>query len=126
MYNKDIIRRYILFQIPELSLTIIVLFIIKYFYDYPLWIIVLVVILSILKDAVMFRFTWKSYVVHKKGDYAGLLGQHAVAQADFKQSGLVKINGELWKAEVDLPVKKGEKLIITDVKGLLLIAEKIP
>jgi membrane protein implicated in regulation of membrane protease activity len=125
MYSKNTIRRYILFQIPELVLTIIILFIIKYFYDYPSWIIVLVILLSLLKDAVLFRFTWKSYVVHKKEDYAGVKGKHGVAQGDFSKRGLVRVNGELWKVEVNRPVKKGDKLVITNVKGLLLIAEKV-
>ena len=125
MYNKETIRRYILFQIPELALTIIILVIIKYFYDYPLWILILVIVLSVAKDAFLFRFTWKSYVVHKKEDYAGVKGKYAIAQENFSKAGLVKLNGELWKAAVDSPVKKGEKLIIKDIKGLVLIAEKI-
>jgi membrane protein implicated in regulation of membrane protease activity len=125
MYNKETIRRYILFQIPEFFLTVIILFIIKYFYDYPLWILILVIVLSVIKDVFLFRFTWKSYVVHKKEDYAGVKGEHAIAQEDFSKTGLVKLNGELWKATVDSPVKKGEKLIIKDINGLVLIAEKI-
>jgi len=125
MYSKDTIKRYILFQIPELALTIVVLYIIKYFYDYPSWIIWLVVFLSVLKDVTMYKFTWKSYVVHKKEDYAGVRGKHGTAKEDFAQKGLVILNGELWKVEVNVPVKKGDSLIITDVKGLVLIAEKV-
>jgi len=125
MNNKETIRRYILFQIPELALTIIVLYIIKYFYDYPAWIIWLVVFLSIVKDVILYRYTWKSYVVHKKEDYTGVKGKHCIAREDFDKKGLVVLNGELWKVEVNIPVKKGDSLIITDVKGLLLLAEKV-
>lgn len=124
MYNKNTIKRYILFQIPELTLTIIILYTIKYFFDYPSWIIWLVVILSIAKDMIMYKFTWKSYVVHKKEDYAKVKGKHCTAKEDITKKGLVILNGELWKVEVSNPVKKGDSLIITDVKGLLLVAEK--
>ena len=126
MYNKDTIRRYILFQIPELVLTIVILFIIKYFYDFPSWIIGLVVVFSIIKDIILYRYTWTSYVVYGKADHAGVKGKQCTAQEDFDKRGLVKLNGELWKVQVNSPVKKGENLIITDVKGLLLIAEKLP
>jgi membrane protein implicated in regulation of membrane protease activity len=126
MSNKETIRRYVLFQIPELTLTIFVLYFIKYFYNYPSWIIWLVVFLSILKDVLMFKFTWKAYAVYKKEDHAGVKGKFCVAKEDIVKKGLVSLNGELWKAQVNNPVKKGESLIIRDVKGLLLIAEKLP
>ena len=125
MHSKEIIRRYILFQIPELALTIVVLFIIRSFFDYPLWILGLVVCFSIVKDIIMFKFTWKSYIVHKKEDYAGVRGKTCTAQEDIFKKGLVKLNGELWKVEVNVPVKKGDTLFVTDVKGLLLIVEKM-
>jgi membrane protein implicated in regulation of membrane protease activity len=125
MYSKETVRRYILFQIPELSLTILILFIIRYFFDYPLWIVWLVVCFSIIKDVFLYRFTWKSYVVHKKEDYAGVKGRKCIAQEDILKRGIVKLNGELWKVEVNAAVKKGDTLLVTDVKGLLLIAEKV-
>jgi len=125
MYSKETVRRYILFQIPELSLTILILFIIRYFFDYPLWILWLIVFFSIVKDFILFRFTWKSYVVHKKEDYAGVKGKKCIAQEDILKRGLVKLNGELWKVEVDAPVRKGDALIVTDVQGLLLLAKKV-
>lgn len=125
MYNKDTIRRYILFQTPELLLTIFILYLIKYFYDYPSWIIWMVVFLSIIKDVIMYKFTWRSYVVHKKEDYAGVKGRYCIAQSDFSKKGPVILNGEIWRVEVNHPVKKGDRLIIKDMKGLLLIAEKI-
>ena len=124
MYNKETVRRYILFQIPELALTILILFLIRYFFDYPLWILWLIVFFSIVKDVFLFRFTWKSYVVHKKEDYAGVKGRTCIAQEDITKRGLVKLNGELWKAEVSAPVSKGDVMIVTDVKGLLLMAQK--
>lgn len=125
MYNKETIRRYILFQIPELALTILILYFIKYFYDFPGWIIALVVLFSVLKDVLMFKYTWKSYVAHKREDYIGIKGKHCVARENFAKKGLVTLNGELWQAQVDTPVKKGETLIIRDVKGLLLVVEKL-
>ena len=125
MQKKDTVKRYIFFQIPELLLTIVILYIIKYFYDFPSWILWLVVALSIIKDVILFKFTWESYIVHKKEDYAGVKGRRCVAKEDFDKTGLVSLNGELWKAEVNNPVKKGDILIITDINGLLLLAKKV-
>lgn len=125
MQKKDTIKRYILFQIPELLLTIAILYIIKYFYEFPYWILWLVVTFSILKDIILFNFTWKSYIVHPKEDYTGVKGKLCTARGNFDKSGLVAINGEIWKVRVDMPVKKGDTLIIRDVKGLVLFAEKI-
>lgn len=125
MQKKDTIKRYILFQIPEFLLTVFILYTIQYFYEYPSWIIWIVLTFSICKDAVLFNYTWKSYIIHKKEDFAGVKGKHCTATSDFKKTGFVALNGELWKVEVEHSVKKGDELIITGIRGLILVAEKI-
>ena len=125
MQKKDTIKRYILFQIPELALTIVILYIIKYFYEYPYWILWLIVAFSILKDVILFNYTWKSYIVHPKEDYARVKGKLCTARGNFNKCGQVVLNGEIWKVRVDTPVKKGDTLRISDVKGLVLFAEKV-
>ena len=125
MQKKDTIKRYILFQIPELALTIALLYIIKYFYEYPSWILWLVIILSIFKDVILFHYTWRSYIVHPKEDYTGLKGKTCIARENFNKTGLVSVEGEIWKVKVNTSVKKGDALIIRDIKGLVLIVEKL-
>ena len=47
-----------------------------------------------------------------------LIGAEAVAMADFDGSGRVWLHGESWWADTEVPVKKGQKLQVTEVKGL--------
>jgi len=120
MLKKDTVKRYILFQIPELIITLLVLIIIRHFYEFPFWIIIVVMIGSVLKDVVMFHYTWTAYIVHSPDDYANVKGKTCVAVEDFEKKGMVRINAELWKARTDYPVQKGDKLVVENVKGLEL------
>lgn len=49
-----------------------------------------------------------------------LVGQQAVALADFTGSGPVRIRGEVWQARSDTPVRRGEPLRVLAVQGLVL------
>ena len=84
----------------------------------------LVVLLSITKDVIMFHFTWRSYIVYSKEDYSRVKEKTGIATKDIIKTGHVNINGELWKVDVNKPVKKGERLVIKKVTGLTLYAEK--
>ena len=54
----------------------------------------------------------------------GLIGQVAVARTDLNLEGTVFIHGELWKAESNIPVKAGEKVIVLEVEKLTLRVTK--
>jgi len=54
----------------------------------------------------------------------GLLGEVGVARTALKPEGDVFIHGEIWKAEADQPIKKGEKVIVTGVEHLTLKVTK--
>lgn len=49
-----------------------------------------------------------------------LVGHSAVALADFAGRGPVRIRGEVWQADTPHPVKAGQPLRVTAVKGLVL------
>ncbi len=55
----------------------------------------------------------------------GLIGEVGVARTKVRMEGTVFIHGELWKAVSDDPVKKGEKVRVLDVDGLVLKVEKV-
>jgi membrane protein implicated in regulation of membrane protease activity len=122
---KKPVVRYILFQLPEIILTILLLQVIYYFYCYPLWIFWIIISAFIIKDIVLFYKTWPAYVVHKEEEFTKIKGKTGIANADFDKTGYLNINGELWKAVVNEPVKKGDSLIVTDVKGLMLKASRV-
>ncbi len=54
----------------------------------------------------------------------GLLGEVGVARTALKPEGDVFIHGEIWRAEADQPIKKGEKVIVTGVDHLTLKVTK--
>jgi len=49
-----------------------------------------------------------------------MLGQVAEALEDFEGNGVVFIRGERWNAHCDVPVRKGDKVRITGMQGLLV------
>ncbi len=53
-----------------------------------------------------------------------MLGLTGVAVDNLDPEGQIKIRGEIWKAESDQKVKKGEKVKVVDRRGLFLIVEK--
>lgn len=54
----------------------------------------------------------------------GLMGEVGVARTALKLEGDVFIHGEIWKAEADQPIKKGEKVVVTSVDHLTLKVTK--
>jgi membrane-bound serine protease (ClpP class) len=56
--------------------------------------------------------------------HRGLVGEIGVAQSALEPEGDVFIHGEIWKAEADQPIKKGEKVIVTAVEHLTLKVTK--
>ena len=54
----------------------------------------------------------------------GLVGEVGVARTALKPEGLVFIQGEIWKAEADQPIRKGEKVMVTAVEQLTLKVTK--
>lgn len=125
MQKKDTVKRYILFQIPELLITLFVLIIIHYFFNFPLWIIFAVITGAIIKDIILFHFTWTAYIVHATEDYANVRGKFCMAVESFEKKGLVNLNGELWKAISEKPVQKDDKLIVSKISGLELFVKKV-
>lgn len=52
-----------------------------------------------------------------------MIGAAATAVADFQGRGPVRTHGELWNAESSVPVRQGQALRITGMKGLVLTVE---
>ena len=54
----------------------------------------------------------------------GLVGKEGVARSQLHPEGDVFIHGEIWKAEADETIEKGEKVIVTGVENLTLKVTK--
>ena len=53
----------------------------------------------------------------------GLKGLIGESFEDFSPTGQVFINGEYWRAEARVPVKKGDKVKVLELRGMMLIVE---
>ncbi|PSW15948.1 serine protease [Photobacterium rosenbergii] len=49
-----------------------------------------------------------------------LLGQEAVVVSGFPGSGRVLVEGEIWQANCDVPLSKGDKVTVVEINGLCL------
>jgi membrane-bound serine protease (ClpP class) len=63
-----------------------------------------------------------------QGGREGLIGAAGEAQTSInsRQRGKVFIHGEIWNATSEEEIKKGEEVVVTDVKGLVIKVQKNP
>lgn len=55
----------------------------------------------------------------------GMIGKVGIALETFIDAGKISVNGEIWQAESDFEIQKGEKVKIVELTGLTLEVEKI-
>jgi membrane-bound ClpP family serine protease len=51
---------------------------------------------------------------------SGMIGKMGEVKRWKKNEGIVFVNGELWKAVSDVPLLRGDRVVIKDVEGLTL------
>ena len=118
-----ILLKYTLLQIPALVLIIVVLIFLQQWMDVPGYIVWGIPLLWILKDIILFPLTWRSYESYSPHDSHPMVGRVGIAQEPLEPSGYVRINGELWLAEIfgeEESIEKGEKIRVREVNGLKL------
>jgi membrane-bound serine protease (ClpP class) len=54
-----------------------------------------------------------------------MIGMVGEARTDFEGEGMIWLNGESWKAQSSLGIKKGDKVKILSIAGLNLIVEPL-
>jgi membrane protein implicated in regulation of membrane protease activity len=84
------------------------------------------VCLWIAKDAALFPLTWKAYDWGHPRDINPMLGKQGMAQERLNPCGYIKVQGELWEAELlgkDTIVEKGDMVTIEGIKGLTLLVK---
>ena len=125
MKERGTILRYIKFQLIELSVLVFAIYSIWYFINLPNWLVFAIIALDIIKDIILYFFTWRSYIVPDSNDASLMAGKTCTAAYNFQHTGKVLYNGEIWKAQLTHSgkIKKGDRLKILQIKGLLLIVE---
>jgi len=54
----------------------------------------------------------------------GMIGEEGIAISDFSGNGRISVHGEIWNAEIQGYVAKGDKVIVEHVKGMVLTVRK--
>ena len=94
--------------------------------DIPKSVIVTVVLASTAFFLIAGRFGLKAQKRKKLTGSEGMVGEEGEAVTTFKRGkGKVLVHGEIWNAESDQNIKKGDKVRVVGIKGLTLRVEKI-
>jgi membrane protein implicated in regulation of membrane protease activity len=126
LLNSKVILKYTLLHLVELGLLIVVLAVVRYFINVPIWLIITILALWILKDIVLFRKVWRAYAMDDNHPMRRLVGLEATVVDGLDPVGYVRVQGELWKAEIKdpgNPARRGDRTRVVDIKGMTLIVE---
>lgn len=117
--TKGTIIRYSLFQIPELAILIIAMIWVKHWITVPDKIFYGIISVWILKDVILFFFTWKAYIPEKDDI---MIGKKGITLERITDTGYITINGEQWNAlnRNVSPIEKGQEILVVERKGLTL------
>jgi membrane protein implicated in regulation of membrane protease activity len=124
--KRRIVLKYALFQIPDILILILILLVLRWWMDLPLWLYGCIVSLWIIKDFLTFPLVWRAYDTSHPGDVKSLIGIEGVAEEKLDPSGYIRVHGELWQAEVmenKAPIEKGEMVMVEAAYGLTLLVQ---
>jgi membrane protein implicated in regulation of membrane protease activity len=127
MWSALVLAKYWALQLPGTALVIVVLLGVGERLVWPQWIVWTIVAMWIAKDAILYPFVWRSY---DPSDPAALpypvKGAKGIAINCIDPSGLVRIWGELWRAELSSGarrIEQGETVQVNARDGLTLLVE---
>jgi len=86
--------------------------------------ILIVAILSGIFFFGVLSYAVKAQLSKVKTGKEGIIGEEGEAITDIQEKGKVFLHGELWNARSDVPIKKGERVVVEKIDGLLLIVKK--
>ena len=124
--KRRIVLRYALYQIPDIGILALILFVIHHGGYLSLSLSIGIISLWIVKYVVAFTFVWSAYDKPRPGDVKRLIGTEGIAEERLDPSGYIRVHGELWRAEVidkTVPVEKGETVLIERAYGLTLLVK---
>jgi membrane-bound ClpP family serine protease len=126
--KRRIAVRYAVFQIPDMLILVLILFVLEWWMDLRFWLYGVIVGLWITKDGLMFPFVWRAYDTSHPGGTKSLIGMEGHVEEQLNPSGYIRVHGELWQAEVmenKAPIEKGETVLVEGAYGLTLLVQPI-
>ena len=126
--KRRIVLRYALYQIPDIAILALILYVLHRWGYLSLWLFIGIIIFWIVKYVVAFTFVWRAYDKPRPGDVKRLIGTEGIAEERLDPSGYIRVHGELWRGEVmekTVPVEKGETVLIERALGLTLLVKPL-
>jgi len=126
--KRRIVLRYARYQIPDMAILVLILFMLHQWVDLSLWLYMGFVSLWMVKYVLVFTFVWPAYDKLLPGDVKSLIGTEGITEERLDPSGYIRVHGELWRAEVidtTVPVEKGETVLIERAYGLTLLVKPV-
>jgi membrane-bound ClpP family serine protease len=126
--KRRIVVRYALYQIPDVAIFVLILFVLHQWVHLSLGLVVALVSLWIVKYVLVFSFVWRAYDKPPPGNVRTLIGTEGIAEERLDPSGYIRVHGELWRAEVigkPVVIEKGQAVLIEDASGLTLLVKPV-
>ena len=126
--KRRIVLRYARYQIPDIAIFALILFVLHQWVDLSLWLFIGIISLWMVKYVLVFSFVWPAYDKPRPGDVKSLIGTDGIAEERLDPSGYIRVHGELWRAEVigkTIPIEKGQTVLIERACGLTLLVKPV-
>jgi len=89
------------------------------------WVSIFVVVaVTVLFFVGVLSYAIKAQLSKVRTGKEGLIGEEGVARTDIRESGKVYVHGELWNAQSEESIGEGERVIVTEVKGMTVKVKK--
>ena len=115
--------RYGLLAIPGTVVLVLVLIVVRNWVPIPFWLQVALIFLWIAKEIVLFPFIWRAYDPGRSEVSRSMIGESGFTRQKLAPAGYIRIQGELWKAEImpgNPPIEKGQWVQVKKSEGLKL------
>ena len=119
-WSRHAVIKYTLLQLSELAVIVVVLVLVRHWINYPVWVVWITIPLLIIKDVIMFPFTWRAY---EKANPHSMIGAEGTVTDKLSPDGYIRIQGELWRAIVidsGTVIEEGKTVTVTNIDGLTL------
>jgi len=124
--KRRIVLRYACYQIPDVAILVLVLFVLHQWVGLTLWLLIGLIGFWMAKYVVVFSFVWRAYDKPRPGDVTSLIGIEGIVEKRLDPSGYIRVHSELWRAEViekTMPIEKGQAVLIERADGLTLLVK---
>jgi membrane-bound ClpP family serine protease len=115
--------RYGLLTIPGMVVLVLILIVVRNWVPIPFWLQVTLILLWVAKEIILFPFIWRAYDHTRSEVSRSMIGERGLTRQRLAPAGYIRIQAELWKAEImtgEPPIEKDEWVRVIEIEGLKL------